>query len=152
MDNNGFDKAVNDHYNQIVNNYELVENHYVDEIEYTFNHKETGEPYIRVHYAEMDSMIDVRLLSLKAACLVEKTSEQTLGDFAHLSVEDLVDCIAYIDIPGDPDFYYNAKLSNKNLAIFKVGTDKGLQVKLIALIAEVQLALKFAGLVYTKNK
>ena len=151
MKNQSINEAILIHYNQLVNNYEIAESHEEEEIEYVVYHKKTGDPYIRLYYSETESLIDVRLLSIKAACLVHKTSEQILSDFSNLTVEELVDAIAYIDIPGNPGFYYSAELSNKNLAIFEVAMNKGLQVKLIALIAEVRLALKFSGLVYSKH-
>lgn len=151
MENKKFKEAVLNHFNQIVNDYEVVEYREADEIEYVFNHKHTGETYIQLVYSTKDTIIEVRLLGMKGVCLIKRSLEQSLIDFIHLSIEDLMDRIVYLDIPGDPAFYYSSKLSNKELSILSVASNKGLQVKLITLVAEVQLALHFSGLVYLNN-
>lgn len=146
-----YKEAVLNHFNQLVNEYEVNQFIDVDEIQYEFSHKKTGEPYIQLIYSQTATTIEIRLLGMKGVCLVKKSSKQSLSDFIHLSVEEIVNRIVYIDIQGNPEYYYSSQHSNKELSLFKIANNKELQVKLIALIAEVQLALHFSGLVYLET-
>ena len=112
MESNQFSTAVSNHFQQLVSNYQVIEDFVGNAFEYTFQNKQSGQAYIRLLFSENDPHIEIRLLEMKAVCLVKTTPKQSLSDFIHLSVEELIACISYIDLPGQPAFYFSSKISN----------------------------------------
>ncbi len=146
------EEIFSQHYNKLVKEYEIDE--YIDaegHFEYTISHKETGKPYITLNYYPLDAYIEIRLLEIKGVFLVRTDEIHSLVDFIDLPADELMSFIHYIDIQGKPPFYYSAKLSNSEQTVMDIAADEHLQVKLIAALAEVKLALHFAGLLYQKN-
>lgn len=139
------EEIISDHYNRIIDNYEVVEHTYDfdSSVDYHFTQKKTGDVYIKLTYSPAEPSIVIRLLGVKGICLIKKKMVNSLSELNDLSIEEVVHLIDYIDIQGDPPFRYAVGWSDYDQTMEQIYEDDYLQLQLAGSFAEIRLALQF---------